>query len=336
MNGSQLRLILMLVMLTLIVPLFLEAQVNKFNSKEISTAQQNLQHASMAALQVAYEYSDGEELTLFETDTARQTAVDTFFTNFTASLGTETYANNFYYARYLVPVIAMVDYDGYYLMYAKTINASDGQQYVDVITPINTYSETISNMNIRYYLSNNRVDVIDLSTNKTFTGSPQDVYAALLKEYDTSQVNNNFSFLNDIDAFNTRRTNFILDILQSSLNYTINTHNTLYNMYDANYTFVMPRLKGDFQDVLDGPTFLAFEQGQQLVDTSNSMSNIYALASADVIGFKYYYLVQESDGLYYHSVDCTDLTDEQKSKAVLATAKYCAAHGANPERGCVK
>lgn len=336
MNGAQLRLALSIVVMTLLTPLFLQIFLTKLEVEETSTAQQNLQHATMAAVQRAFEHSDNESINIYDSKEAREKAVETFFEVFTKSIGATTKNDSYFYARYLVPVVAMVDNDGYYLMYSKTVNAGQGDEYQDVITPINTWNEQIGNFIVRYYLIDSYVVVTDTGSNQEYKGIPADVYEKMGQDYTVSYIASTLNYLNDAAEFKQRKNDIILSTLQSQINYMINTHNTFYNKYDVNYSFVMPQLKGDFQDVLEGPTFLAFEQGNQIVDTSREVSNIYALASADLVGYKFYYIVNEGGDKYYHDANCSHLTEEQKQNAFIGSAKFCALHGAYPDRDCIK
>lgn len=336
--SGHFKLAIFILILSLLTPILLRSMQTRNQTAETKAAQVNLQHATMAAVESAFYKSDNETLNLYSTPEARESAVETFFEVFTKSMGMSTVTDTYFMARYLVPVIVMVDNDGYYIMYAKTNNADsgDGKVYTDIITPLNTWEELVEEFSIRYYLISSYVEVTDTSANKIFKGTPNDVYDKMKKTYGESYISSKLAFLGDANSFKSKKNDVVLSTLQESINYMINTHNTFFNTYDVNYSFVMPQIKGDFQDVLEGPTFLAFEQGRQTLDTGDSIANIYALASSDIVGLKPCYIIKKDGELLYHYANCPDITEEEKENAICGTAKYCASHGAQPCRDCIR
>ncbi len=335
MNSSHFTIISFLLALCIIIPLSITHFGTAHANSETVTAQNNLSASTLTAVETAYSYSDSDSLALFSSDSAREEAIKAFYENFTRCIGANMDTDLYYYARYLIPCIAMIDYDGYYLMYAKSVSGSDGEKYVDIITPINTWEEQVDDYIIRYYLSN-ELKVKVISTGDTYSGTSSEVYEKMVRDYGTTVIDRNLAFLNNVDEYTSRKNECIMNELQRDISYTINNHNSFKNQYDVKYNFSMPQLKGDFQDVLNGPAFIAFEQGQQIQDSSDTLINVYALTSADVVGMNYYYIVTEPSGdVTYHKADCPHLTDDMKENAKIGTAKYCALHKAHPCGDCI-
>ena len=193
-----------------------------------------------------------------------------------------------------VPVIAMIDTNGYYICYNENYKESTGVTMRSVITTINTWTKTVQDGSvtylIRYYLGHN-VDVTVIPASgeqKTYSGSYGEVYQKLgspsvLKDlgFDSTEAANRGTADTDAKFEKYQRAVIIPDI-QQKIEYYINNHNKVATSYATNYTFEMPQTSNDdWVRLIQNPTVIAFLQGVRVSNTQDYL-NIYSLGGGEV------------------------------------------------------
>ncbi len=121
-------------------------------------------------------------VTALSTNEVRKSVTDTFFNSLAMDFG-YTSNEDLTKLHIYVPVLALIDTDGYYICYNE--EHSDGSVVTlgSMITAENTWTKNTGHYLIRYYLGNN-VDVTDLNTTTktagmTISGNYRDVYRKL-------------------------------------------------------------------------------------------------------------------------------------------------------------
>ena len=281
--------------------------------------EKNLTVACTDAMKVSAERSDGGFL--FDTEIKRYLARDTFYHTLESNFDFNTIEEG-EDARYYVPCLVLIDWDGYYIGYTETFqNEYFETEYTDVITNKLTWNKECryqrggrtGNCVVRFTLN----DFIEVTVNKRkYNGMREDVIEKLNEEgiiVNEIMDDNDYSRIKD---------ETIISIINEKVEYYINTHNDMFNQYDADYKFVMP-YDGDFEArKLRTPTVLAFMQGFQY-STERGYVNIYGLSASDIIKGKTYYL--DEMGLY-HEKDCPNRSTIVYSGSI----DNCAKKGGNP------
>ena len=331
MNSNHIKSMLVLVFFMIFTVVSISTRFTQFQSVQKTEQTRDLQASSVSALMKAYTFAENEGGDIFATEQQRNQAVETFFINYTNCISASVDTDTYYYARYQVPAIALIDNDGYYIMYSKEVTGDDGKaKLVDVVSPEYSWEDIYGIYTIKYYLDST-IDVRIEGQSDIVRGNYKAVYDKLEKNgYDVGQL----TFLKKYDDYKIQKVNVILASLQKNIEYTVNNHNKGFNSTDKTYSFVMPHIKNDIEDVLDGPCILAFSQNNQLSLTSDTL-NSYALASADIVGKQYYYVTMDASTgeKTYHTKGCSHLASEEPF--TIGTMKYCASHGAYPCTGCI-
>lgn len=317
--------IFVIVFASFFLPLaFYVEQISTANDESLKV-EQALINACESALYTANIYDEE----VFSDPIKRENAYRAFYDNYSDSFNYFSTASK-EGAKYHVPVIFMVDWDGYYIVTTQAYHPGQGTFYADDISLKNTWSKQYGNFLVQFRL-NNDVDVYNTyaSSGATthYTGNYRDVYNQIRN--DVGPVSE-LAFLTNYGDFSNERTTCIVQEMNKQVQYFVNTKNVFFNRMDTTYQIVMPTNKGDKNaDVLDQPCVISFLQGSQN-RTMHGYTNIFAYAAADYITQKHYYL-QELDGtLYYHTSDCSDLTNRKN----MSSMHDCAARGAVPH-SCV-
>jgi hypothetical protein len=246
--------------------------------------------------------SNGEAVMPQKSD--REKVVNTFFNSLALNFGYDTDEDMEKLHTY-VPVLVLVDNDGYYLCYNNNHKKDNVNYLQSVITDINTWSAETKDqtMLVRYYLGN-KVDVTFLKAG-TYGGKTYNVgdfisgtYDEIYKKIDNGSNPNDLTSLgfNNASTFIKKRNELIIPDIQSKVEYYINHHNEVVSAIDTSYVFEMPMTsQDDWVRVLENPTCIAFLQGMQL-SNSKKYLNIYALGGGEV---------RKTDTVSYYNVDET-------------------------------
>ena len=227
--------------------------------------------------------TEAKEAVVMPYKSSRERVVNTFFSSLAVNFGYDT-GEDLTKLRMYVPVVCMIDTDGYYIAYNKDFITPDGVPSLEsAITTINTWSNSTAHIIIRYYLGN-KVDVT-FNDNKFFTGKYSEIYNEVLKQYGNSSVYvtelKSLGF-NDRYEFERIRNETIIQDIQDKVEYYINNQNKVAAALQPEYIFEMPLTKSDdWVRLLENPTVISFMQGIRISDTAKYL-NIYSLGGGEV------------------------------------------------------
>ena len=118
----------------------------------------------------------------------RERVANTFFNSLKLDFGYTT-EEDMQKLHIYVPVLAMIDSDGYYICFNQQYADEAGHMVVtESITPINTWTKQSGNYIARYYLGNN-LDVTETGdTSQMYSGTYDFVYEQLKDSADTDAL----------------------------------------------------------------------------------------------------------------------------------------------------
>lgn len=277
--------------------------------------------ACKAGLSAAYDNTtDGD---VFSESSNRELAVETYYKTLAECFNTEASTEEDM-AKYCTPCIILVSNDGYYIEYIETRKGSDGHYYdSDIITPIYKWVKRYNGFAIEYHL--------DTSISLEYEGKIHSgTYDEIRAEFDD---NPRISYqLSDTVFFDEKR-DIITGDIEKQLEYFVNEHDGFYNQKnDFTYQFTLPKISGEsWGRMLEQPTIIGFLQGRQL-QYKDRVLNAYSFSGNEMEEEKQYYIKKVGDTLYYHEMDCPEVSG-MKGKSYTMTE--AAKKGAFPH-SCVK
>ena len=199
------------------------------------------------------------------------------------------------------PVVCLVDINGYYISHNVVFDTSgmvsipSDAEKRNGLTTLNTWTENLGNVILRYYL-NNYVEVYT-DAGKTYSGDRKDVYKEILKKEPVRAPQ--ISFITNDDEFLKRKNELIIRELNRQCEYYINRHNVIGDNYENQYTFEMPEVAGeDWSRLVERPTVISFLQGYSS-SADNRTLNIYALSGGELVENYHYFIVGDE----YHCIE---------------------------------
>jgi len=276
----------------------------------------------LSACEASLAESEIDKELVFEDESIREAAVDTFYQVFGANLN--LYGNNANLAYYYIPFVMLVDRDGYYVNYTTIWDGNGADEYKQVTTDLNTWSEKYGSYIVSFQLDN-YVRVIS-STGEETSGYYSDVYEELSNPVD-------LVFMNNAAKFEAEKDEVIVSTTEEAINYYINTHNEFFNKYDLNYRFTAPTLDDDtVSRLLDEPSVISFAQGIQY-HTSKGRINVYSITGS-IYDLTRLYKIEDVGGYtYYHELNCTHV--HHNEVGFIGTQEDCAKKGAVACPDCV-
>lgn len=252
---------------------------------------------------------------------SREKALDAFlntlFANFNV-VDTESARSSF---MIYIPVIILVDYDGYWVYSIEEYLNDDGVMEQKMVwKPKKPY--TCVRGDYTYIFTLDRyVKVYNSAAGQFFEGNLQDIKAYLPN-----------TLLQDNELFEAIRKKTIIDAIKNDVNDAINLHNTYANRFGISYRFSPPLISdGDWYRNIEDIGFLAFFQGIPM-GLHGERFNSYALGASRIVRKTYYYIQEDLNGLrYYHRENCPELTEKEK---VYDSREDCAMEGAFPCHTC--
>ena len=319
------------------VPMLINTDFNTKASSSTAQYASYLQSATNAGISAAIPYqTDG---LLFRSTLARNSAVDAYY-NVLVKCFNYDFSTNMDMVKYYTPCIFLIDNDGYYIEYTETYNKDGFATYTDIITPINKWSARYGNYMVEFRLDNYVRVTYDGTSHE---GYYKDVFKKLgepsaLHTGDSSPNPELPNFDADDEKFAQVRYEYIIDNIQSRLEYYVNTHQEFFNhLGNVQYTFTLPKITGDdWGRLLDEPTIIGFLQGVQ-VPHSDSFINVYAFTGNELTqAQRYFILYDDAYGLnYYHTAahvhDFGFDVEDFKAYSMEGAAK----EGAHPCPECV-
>lgn len=198
-----------------------------------------------------------------------------------------------------LPVKLVVAYDGYFLNVWENVTDNMGRkQVVDTWLPKKTfvYYEKDSNLIINFTITD-YISIYDTSTGTYSEGNRADM--ELL--YPASTV------LNSINFDNIRRQT-IVEMINNDLELYSMKYNYLARKFGYGYNFSIPIVsKDDWNNTIDGITFMAFLQGMPVSNLDSTQINTYAFCASSMKELHFYY---GTNDMTYHKDDCTLLTNK--------------------------
>lgn len=256
--------------------------------------------------------------TTMETTDKRNDVIDAFYKSLSLSLNIPDTEENRIRMLLRVPVICLIDINGYYIYYNDYYLTDTNEELFKTIeTPINTWSYQEINYICQFTLSD-YVTVINKDTGHTYSGN-----------YDKVYIETQLPVLKDYETFEQTRNKTVVESINSTLSYYINNYNALSKDLNFQYTFMMPSVKGeDWSKMVSNPSIIGFLQGIEISDLKKSI-NLYSIAGGEVTKTGEYICEKSAlDGLtYYHSSDCINLTG---NGVCYSTKEQCAKKGAYP------
>ena len=206
----------------------------------------------------------------------RERVIGMFFNSLAMDFGYDT-NEDLTMLRMYVPVVAMIDTNGYYICYNIKYQDNDGHTHLkSAITEINTWADKQDRYTIKYNLGK-QVTVTDIYNGNVIEGKYTEVFKKLGSPNSLKAIMDSGD-----DAFIQHRNEVIIPQIQETIEYYINNHNEVASQLQSDYLFEMPMTsKDEWVRVLENPTVIAFMQGMRL-NNSQDYLNIYALSGGEV------------------------------------------------------
>lgn len=232
----------------------------------------------------------------------RERAANAFFNSLRLDFGYVT-DEDMQKLHVYVPVLALIDSDGYYICFNQQYTNEDGITSVtQSITSINTWTKTSGDVSARYYLGSD-IDVTNDS--KVYSGKYNEVYEQLVEAGVSADALSDLGLTGKEEDFLEVQRSVIIEELQEKIEYYINKNNDFAAEYTPSYTFTMPQTdKDDWTRLVANPTCIAFLQGIR-VSNSKDYLNIYSIGGgevkkANVVGYS-----KSEDGTTYNTAGVT-------------------------------
>jgi len=220
-----------------------------------------------------------------------------------------------------VPVIVLIDYDGYSVMSMEEFANSSGEMEQKMIwKPKKPYVYESEGYVYLFTLDQN-VTVYSQSENRFYEGLPEDIRLKMPNAH-----------VLDDGLFDDVRRRTIVELIRNDVNTAINKHNKYAARFGITYNFSPPSISdGDWNRNIEDVGFLAFFQGIP-IGLNGQRYNSFALGAARIVRKSSYYIEKNAnDILYYHREKCPVLTERYKP---YDSRVECAIEGAFPCSVC--
>lgn len=337
MRGSNFIILYLIVFFTLTIPIEIRCRQVSVISDVKQSYTQAMESAVDDAMDDIVESDSGDVISL-----NKQFLLDQFYHTLFINLGctADTVKQNAIKAY--IPIVLLVDTDGFYIYYSDTASGVDGEtliakNWTDKLTF--TYVEENGGRIFNFTLGN-VVNVYDPNTNHVFNMDYQDLSKLAL--FNTDDPDNDCyrsSLLCDGD-FDTIRRTTIINALTDSMTYYINQHNRVAKHYGFTYHFSLPYISDDdWARTIDDISMVAIFQGYPYVSDAPQLGyfNLYSIGGARIVKPDYYYIMADSRGTeYYHKKNCNRLSSADSSvwNHPYESPKQCAKKGAYPCPEC--
>lgn len=221
-----------------------------------------------------------------------------------------------------IPVIVLIDYDGYWICSMESYINSSGEHIQEMVwKPKKPYFYESKGF-IYLFSLDNYLKVFDTASKKLYEGKRDNLISVLPKN----------KIINDRELFEEIRKRTIIESIKKDVNAAINEHNKYARMYGITYHFSPPSVSdGDWQQNIEDIGFLSFFQGIP-TGLNGERFNSFALGAARIVRRNHYFIQTGENGLYYyHREDCPLVTEKDK---VYDTKQECASAGAFPCHIC--
>lgn len=219
-----------------------------------------------------------------------------------------------------IPVVLIIDYDGFYIYAIDEYTDSEGYTYFKhILFPKQYYSFKSDDYIIQPHLDD-YVKVYNKTTGERYDGE----YTAL---------SNEVGLFSEQDFEEIKR-NYMINQIEESLNFYVNKHNNYAIQYGVVYDFYLPDITyNDWEACLEDIGVMAFMQGIPIY--RNEYLNIFALQGSRILKRKSYYGYEKDGDLFYCKSDCEELLDiPEKELEVFDSRKKAAQAGFYPCHNC--
>jgi hypothetical protein len=250
-------------------------------------------------------------------DKAYSAFCNTLFANFNV-LGNETDQNNL---MLYIPVMILVDYDGYWVCSIEEFINSEGSKEEKMIwKPKKPYGYE-SNGFVYLFTLDRQVKVLDISANKFYEGTQQELKGIVPEDIIVQD-----------ELFDAVRKRTVMEAIKKDVNDAINAHNAFATRYGITYRFSPPSIsEADWYRNIEDIGFLAFFQGIP-IGLRGMRYNSFALGASRIVRKEHYYIQQAANGIfYYHRDTCSTLANKTE---VYDSPEECALQGAYPCHTC--
>lgn len=244
----------------------------------------------------------------------KEAAVDSFYSSMYSSLGILSDPKAQERFRAFVPVLAVTDYDGYYIMYSDIFVGSDGYSYVSRRwTEKQPYYYEDSHFIYRFTLTDD-ISILDKNCLLDPTGNN------ILISEDISTIRTNAayadlrtivgssSFLLDEQKFNEARQTTVVTRIEKDLSWYVSKHNKIASRYGITYQFLLPTTnKSEWSKAIESPGVVVLFQGMPLVEGTDKVYNRMAFTGAGYRKEAAFYIEQRGWYYLYHREGCSKL-----------------------------
>jgi len=253
---------------------------------------------------------------------SREKALEAFFRTLYVNFGITADETSKDVLRVYIPVIVLIDYDGYWICSMETYKNSLGDNIREMLWKPKKPYVYEKNGYIYLFTLDDYVKVFDPENITFYEGRRGDIAVNLpdseIIHYD--------------ELFEQVRKRTITELIKTDVNSAINEHNKYAKLYGITYNFSPPYISDDdWHKNIEDIGFLAFFQGIP-VGLGGERFNSYALGAARIVRKNHYFIQQHPNGLlYYHLENCTVVTETDR---IYDTRQECALLGAFPCRTC--
>ncbi|HEY8422120.1 MAG TPA: hypothetical protein VIL05_10320 [Thermoclostridium sp.] len=221
-----------------------------------------------------------------------------------------------------IPVIVIIDYDGYWIYSMETYTGMNGEKIQEMLwKPKKPYVYEKDGL-VYLFTLDDYTTVLDIAAAKFYEGQREVIVQSLPDD----------EIIQDGELFEQVRKRTIAESIRSDVNTAINEHNKYAKLFGITYQFNPPSISDDdWQRNIEDIGILSFFQGIP-IGLGGERFNSFALGAARVIRKRLYYIEQGENGLYYyHRENCSDVSLKDK---VYDSREECALKGALPCGKC--
>ncbi len=253
---------------------------------------------------------------------SRDKALNVFFDTLYTNLNLADNEISKYTLQGYIPVIVLIDYDGFWIYSMEAYKNDAGEEIGEMIwKPKKSFAYEQEGFVFLFTLDD-YVQVFDIKNNKFFEGKLEAVKAYLP----------NSELLQDEALFEQVRKRIIVECIKNDVNTEINEHNKFARLFGITYNFIPPVISNDdWQNNIEDIGILSFIQGIP-IGLSGERYNSYSLGAARVVRKEHYFIQQSDNGLYYyHREQCPLVTSKEQ---IYDSRQQCAIKGAFPCKSC--
>ena len=253
---------------------------------------------------------------------SRDKALNVFFDTLYTNLNLADNEISKYTLQGYIPVIVLIDYDGFWIYSMEAYKNDAGEEIGEMIwKPKKSFAYEQEGFVFLFTLDD-YVQAFDIKNNKFFEGKLEAVKAYLPSS----------ELLQDEALFEQVRKRTIVECIKNDVNTEINEHNKFARLFGITYNFIPPVISNDdWQNNIEDIGILSFIQGIP-IGLSGERYNSYSLGAARVVRKEHYFIQQSDNGLYYyHREQCPLVTSKGQ---IYDSRQQCAIKGAFPCKSC--